>query len=397
MLPALLDLFVYTLRIGRYYAGDQVIEIANPATGKFDGESATDPRCWARIVLCAATTVASLEASTANAAWCDEWGMDSVTIEAQNAVESRLAIKQGRQLVTTTAYNVGLVKTRFHDLWVGGNPAYDVISFESIANPVFPVAEFERQRLLLPDWKFRMRYRGQLTKPAGVIYSDFDDHYGVFEEIPGYDGPGQWKSGGHLVKPFKIPDTWIRIFGADLGPVNCARGWAAIDPRTDNIYIYREALGGGLTGPEMARQALSYKEPVKLWVGGAASEDDRRREWQLAGVPLIESWIHEVEAGIDHVTSLFKTQRLFIFDTLTGIRSDLGTYKRELDESGEPTHKIADQRSFHYADMLRYLGSVVDLRRRIPEPEPPQLSDRARLADAKPQKRWSYGIDDMGG
>jgi hypothetical protein len=74
-----------------------------------------------------------------------------------------------------------------------------------------------------------------------------------------------------------------------------------------------------------------------------------------------EPLIADVEAGIDRVTGLFKQRRLFIFDTLTGLRSELGSYSRELDDAGNPLEKIAKKETWHRIDALRYVGSGFEL------------------------------------
>jgi hypothetical protein len=68
-----------------------------------------------------------------------------------------------------------------------------------------------------------------------------------------------------------------------------------------------------------------------------------------------EPVIVDVEAGIDRVIELFKTKRLFIFKSLVGLRDELGTYSRELDDMGQPTEKIKDKETFHRLDALRYV------------------------------------------
>jgi hypothetical protein len=341
MLPAMQSFFVHSLG-WTYAAGDKII--ANKT-----GDT--------RIILRSAAAEGSLESSTALAAWADEWGQDDVEITHWEALLRRVGRHQGRVLITTTPYNLGWLKVAFYDRWKGGDTNYDVINFRTIDNPTYPLEEYNRAKATMPDWRFRMFYDGEFTKPAGLIYQDYNDSYGAFEAIDGKPGPGRWTGGGHLVKPFSIPDFWIRDFGADLGPVHCAKGWAATDPETGNHYIYRAMMDGGKNGAEQARDVREYKEQYRYCIGGTSSEDERRLEWQLGGLPLVEGFFHDVEAGIDHAIGLFKTNQLFIFDTLTGLRSDLGAYSRELDDAGEPTAKIKDKQKFHFADMLRYLVS----------------------------------------
>jgi len=310
-------------------------------------------------------------------------------------VQRRLSLAQGRCLYTTTVYNLGWLKLDVHDRWVGGDRDYDVVQFDSTMNPAFPRTEYERARRLLPRWKFEMKYQGKFTRPAGLIFQDYDETV-------------------HLVEPFTIPAHWMRTVGVDFGPVNTALVWIAEEmaPRekvpdkqafvvgdedwvrrsvpTGRYFIYRVQAGGEHTGPEWARQALQYREPVRHWLGGAPSEDQQRRDWQDAGCPIGLPGITDVEAGIDRVNGLFKTRRLFLFNTLTDLRSELGTYSRELDEAGEPTQRIKDHQRFHRIAALRYGSSVFPLD--APQPEPADIPE----ADTRRVKSLRQRIRDAG-
>ena len=368
MLPELVRVFCVELAIGEYLAGDGVIRL------KADHQT--------RIIMRSGNVPQALESATARAAWCDEWGQDTVPIESWDALQRRLAVHQGRCLITTTPYNLGWLKSQLYDRWKGGDPNYEVVQFRSCDNPAFPDHEYQRLKDTLPAWKFAMFCNGEFTRPAGLIYGDYIDSYR--------------EHGGHMVKAFSIPQTWLRYVGVDFGAVNTALVWLAEDPATHDLYAYRERHGGVLTGPEHAREALEYKEPVRLWLGGAASEDQQRMDWQLAGCPVIEPFISDVEGGIDRVIGLFRQRRLFLFDTLTGLRSELGTYSRELDAAGEPTEKIAKKAAFHRLDSLRYVGSAFTLDRPV-NPEPEEIYDprsplgiRQRDAMAEVQESPDY-------
>lgn len=325
----------------------------------------TSPDGAYRIILLSAATDGGLESATAKAAWLDEWGQDTVGIEHFEAVKRRVALNSGRILITTTPYNLGWLKVNVYDQWKGGNPRYAVVNFRSIDNPAFPIAEYEAARAEMPDWRFRMFYNGEFTKPAGLIYSDYEDSYATHQPVVMYTnempGPGRYVSGGNLVRPFRIPDHWLRYVGADFGDVNTAMLWIAEDPVTHHLYAYREMHGVTQTYAEHARDSLAYGEPVAVWRGGAASEDEIRGTWQEAGVAMALPLIQDVEPGIDRGIGLFKTRRLFVFDTLVMFRSQLGTYSRELDDAGEPTRKISSKAKYHVLDAYRYIAGEFEL------------------------------------
>jgi hypothetical protein len=295
-----------------------------------------------RIILRSANAEGGLESATAKAAWLDECGQDAFRLEAWQAVQRRLSLSQGRVLGTTTPYNLGWLKTEVYDRWRAQDPDYQIVQFASTMNPAFPLAEFERARRVLPDWKFRMFYEGEFTRPAGLIYADFDESI-------------------QLVDDFSIPPDWPRWVGADFGGAHTSLVWLAQNPAKDVYYLYRESLEGGLSTREHAAKALEFAqaENVVFWAGGAKSETQQRMDWQSNGVPLREPQFADVEAGIDRVTELIKTRRLFVFRSCVGTRDELGTYAREVDEYGLPTAKIKDKEKFHRLDALRYIAQHI--------------------------------------
>lgn len=344
MLPAIREVFEHTLGIARYWAGDKVMELKNPETGQFIAKRADDPM-WGRIILRSAASEGGLESATAKAAWLDEAGQDEFSLTAYDAIERRLTINEGRQLITTTPYNLGWLKQLIIDK--DGRDGIEVIRFESVENPTFPRAEFERLRGKMPKWKFDMFMRAVLTRPPGMIFSDFVDAYR--------------DKGGHKVKPFALPQAWPRYVGVDPGAVNTAKLWGAHDPQTDVFYIYRESLEGGLSTAEHASGAVKLaaenNERVVMFYVGQKAEVQQRLDWQAAGVyNVAEPTIHDVESGIDKIIQLLKEHRLFIFDTCTGLLDEIGRYSRKLDSAGEVTEEIKDKATFHRIDSLRYFA-----------------------------------------
>jgi hypothetical protein len=333
MLPEMRRVFCELLPGWTFSASDRVIVSK-------DGET--------RIILRSANAPGGLESATAKAAWLDECGQDDFRLESWEAVQRRLSLSRGRVLGTTTPYNLGWLKSEIYDRWRAGNKDYQVVQFKSIQNPRFPLEEYERAKASLPKWKFEMFYNGEFSRPAGLIYEDFVDEYR--------------EAGGHLVKPFVLPKHWPRYVGIDFGAVHTALIWIAKDPDKEIYYVYRSTLDGNKTTNEHAAAALTLakNENVVRWTGGARSETQQRMDWNAAHVPVQQSPIIDVEAGIDRVIALFKGKRLFVFDTERGLIEELNTYSRELDDAGQPTEKIRNKETFHRLDGLRYDASALE-------------------------------------
>lgn len=345
MLPAILDLFQRRTRLGRYWAGDRVMELRPHRGVPFTANQASDPM-WGRIILRSAESPGGLESSTAKAAWLDEAGLPSFTGETWRAVLSRLSLNLGRSLITTTLYNFGWLKTEFYDRWQAGDSDYDVVHFDSTANPAFPTVEWDRARRSMPPWRFDLRYRGRYSRPAGLIYDCYRD-----EPFPG----------GEMVEPFDPPSPWPRHIGIDFGGVNTASVIVVEDPATGLLYAVGEYQEGDKTSAGHAESILLQATPglIGQVVGGSPSEGQWRREFQAGGLDVQAPDVSEVDVGIDRVYGLFKSGRLKVARNLTGLRKELTSYSRKLGADGEPTDVIEDKSKYHKLDALRYIGSYL--------------------------------------
>lgn len=346
MLPEMRRVFEDVMNVGRYWAGDQVIELADPKTRKFGARNASDANnMWGRIILRSASAQGGLESATAKAAWLDECGQDEFTLETWEAVRRRLSLSQGRVLGTTTLYNRGWLKSKVYDSWHAGHGDYQVIQFPSYVNPSFPREEFDSATEDMQSWKVNMFYLGEFDRPAGMIYDCFDETT-------------------HCIPRFAIPDHWRRYVGMDFGGVNTAAVFFAEERVPDperpgqlmsRFYGYQEYKAGQRTAAEHKESMLEEEEQIPTVVGGAKSEGQWRDEFAAAGLPVREPEISDVEVGIDRVYGALKRGQVFFFDDLDGVIDEFGTYSRELDDMGEPTEKIKNKNAFHFLDAIRYI------------------------------------------
>ena len=334
MLPELRKYFETYLKWGEWKAGEKVFE----SFEKYHGAPGQ------RIIVGSATSPESLESATAIAAWLDECGQHQFTREAWEAVNRRLAVAtrigKGRMLLTTTPYEFGWFKFEVYDRWKQGDKNISVIQGDSKDNPAFPEEEYERQRGLLPRWKFNMFYRGIFEKPAGLIYDAFDENV-------------------CLIPRFTLPESWPRYVGHDFGPNNTAAVWYAQDPATSFLYVYRDYHAGGLSAHDHAQKwkTLSVGENIIKRVGGAVHEDGWREAFTIAGWPIGKPRERGVEVGINTVYGYHQQNKMFVFNDLTGYLDEKLSYSRELDENYEPTAKIDSKSTFHRMDAERYIIS----------------------------------------
>jgi hypothetical protein len=353
-LPTLREVFEHTLGWGRYWAADRIIELSDPATGRFQAKRADDPM-WARIILRSAESGGGLESATARAAILDEAGMDSFTLGSWLALRRRLSLSRGRICLGTTIYNLGWLKQQIYDPWErakGQHPELDVIQFDSAENPEFPREEYEWAERNLPEWKFLMFYRGRYARPAGQIYDAFNDRL-------------------CKVPRFAIPDAWPRFLGLDFGGVHTAGMFYAAEPGTGRLYAYREYLEGGRTAAEHAKALLAGEPMVPTCVGGSGSEDQWRAEFRAGGLPVREPDITEVELGIDRVYGAHKRNEILVFEDLAGYLDQKARYSRPVDAAGNVLPGIQNKATFHFLDAERYIVGWLK-RPKKPESERPQ-------------------------
>lgn len=340
MLPMLRDTFEHVLRCGRYWSGDRIMELADPATGKFLAGRADDPM-WGRIILRSAESDSGLEASTAKAAWLDEAGQPEFTVETWEAILRRLSLNLGRVLLTTTVYSLGWLKVQVYDRWKAGDPNFEVVQFDSTENPNFPREEADRARLSMPLWRYNMQYRGMFSRPAGLVYDCFDE-------------------GTHLVPRFALDPKWTRYAGLDFGAVNTAAVLFAEEPRTRRLFAYREYHPGQQrTAREHALAIMAGEPMVPTCIGGAKSEDRWRDEFCQAGLPVQPPPVHEVEVGINRVYGALQRRELFVFNDLTRLVDQFQSYARKVDDQGQPMEEIDKKSEAHVLDAVRYAVSAL--------------------------------------
>jgi len=347
MLPEMRTVFEDVLEVGRYWPGDKIMELKDPETQMFWAKRSSD-LMWGRIILRSAEAPAGMESTTALAAWLDEVGMDTWDVTILEAVLRRLALSQGRLLGTTTPYNSGFLKTEWYDRWVAGDANYDVVQFDSIMNPVFPRDEYYRAKATMPTWRFNMFYRGLFERPPGLIYGDMKNEYYIDMDMS------------------KFNKIWPRIIGIDPGGANHASVYVVEDDSIEPsmFYVYDEYLEGDVSTKELTDNMKTRLGKVHqaIYLGGAPSEIQFRRDWNSHGVPVQTPSEPDVEVGISSIISLIKQGRMRVSKTCKGLRHELNTYSRKILPDGTVTEEIKDKSRYHRIDSLRYaLGGRIKL------------------------------------
>jgi hypothetical protein len=375
-LPAMREVLEQALGIGRYWPSNKVIELRDPRTGQFWARRMDDPM-WGRVILRAASSPGGLESATARGAILDEFGQDTFTAEAMEALDRRLSLIGGWIVGGTTPYTAfGWIRERVVTpaRRIGsateqpGDKDVCLIQFDSCTNPAFSAEEFERARRSMPAWRFDLFYRGKLSRPAGQIFSCFRDR--------------DVRDAGHRCKVFPVPSRWLRVLGIDFGTTNTAGVIGAVEEDgsgypTGRLIAMTSYVGAGRHASEHAGhiQTLAGDSEITFAVGGAPSEDGWRQGYLHAGLPVHQPTERDVEVRIDKCFGTIKTGRLLVFETLRGTANGKGLidqvldYSRELDALGNPSDKIKDKAKYHLVDALGYLtigmGALTGMARRF--------------------------------
>lgn len=358
MLPSMIAVFEGIYGIGRYWTGDRIIEIKNPDTGEFMAKKVSD-RMWARIILRSAEATSGLESSTAKGAWLDEAGQPNFTIDAYRAIRRRLTLNKGRILFTTTLYQLGWLTSEIIDPATDtGNTSFEyvnqaeiehtisedanteIIQFDSILNPLFPIEEYEEMKAKLPDDVFQMQYRGRKAKRRFLIYDCFN------REI-------------NTCPPFYVSDEWKKFVGVDFGSVHTAAVFCAENPETKQLFIYKEYLDGGKLISGHAQSLLNGLHNFRGAFGGARNEDQWRSEFGKHGFPIQPPETNDVEIGIERVYAQIKLGNVIVFNTCNKLLSEIDKYRRRRNDSGDALEEIENKNDFHMLDSLRYVVATM--------------------------------------
>lgn len=222
----------------------------------------------------------------------------------------------------------------------------------------------------------------------------------------------------HVIKPFRIPDTWTRRIGMDDGYRNEAAWiYGAIDPDGD-LYIYREYYEKEKLVEEIC------KENKVLWGQGEKFEQCRmdpaakqikngKNNWDIYlmnlpnGFPMLEA-NKSVSTGIDRVKTYLKPDsrgkpRLYIFDTCVNTLDEIAQYQWDTQPVGqqgkknekEQPRKVHD----HAMDALRYLCMTMpEATAKQPDPLSKLGSlERALFKDLTRLKQGTSNSDPFGG
>lgn len=300
---------------------------------------------FGKIYLGSADNPDSMQGAAVKGYWLDEPGL--MTLLAYQTARQRVSMMNGQILLTTTPYNLGWLKTEVADR--NGTERIHVQKWRSIDRPGYPRERYEAEKRILPPWRFAMLYDAEFERPAGTIYSAFDERTCLIDRFP-------------------IPANWLIHSGHDFGTANPAALFTAQDPGSGNFFHFAEYLpGAGRSTNEHVQtfhKVIGYKPDgkpaynvIKRVGGNQTTEEEIRGNYAAHGWPITAPKLGRVEAQIDKVIGLHQLNKIFVFRDLVHYLDEKRSFCRELDDRGLPTEKISNESRFHLMACERTLMS----------------------------------------
>lgn len=166
-----------------------------------------------------------------------------------------------------------------------------------------------------------------------------------------------------MVKPFKIPPYFKKLYALDVGWNRTAVLWAAIDPSNDTVYIYDEYYVGEQQPPIHAFAIRSRGEWIPGVIDPASVGSNQKdgtqllQDYKKLGLKLHPA-INAVDAGISALWQRMNTGNLKVFNSLPNFAKEFVLYRRDL------RGKIIKEND-HLMDCLRYIQNNLSRARSI--------------------------------
>ena len=221
----------------------------------------------------------------------------------------------------------------FYDLFKKEDTDVDYKSFHftSYDNPHLPHEELDKARKEITEDRFAQEYMADFRRMQGLVYKEFSRERHIYTNKP--------------------TNTIDRSVGVDFGWTNpCAI--IPVDKDADlTYYVPSEWYKTEKTTAEIIEVARSF-QGNKYYPDPA--EPDRIEEMRRAGLNIREV-SKDVEAGVNAVRELFKTNKLFINKDCVNLISELETYRYPDKKPDKNEPEIPIKENDHALDALRYV------------------------------------------
>lgn len=238
----------------------------------------------------------------------------------------RIALLQGQLLLVSTPYSMNWLYSDVYQKARMGDDQICMTNPTSVDNPHYPLESFLDAKKRLPSWKFKMRFLGKFTKPAGLIY-------------PRYT----------LCKRFEIPKSWFRVRSLDFGFNDPSASLSfAQSPHTKRWYCYRELKRSGMDYNELAKKMKEERS----YIYADPSEKQGIQTLMNRGINILKAE-NAVKEGLIETYTALNMEQVVIFDDLLLLIDELMAYQWKMNRQ-EQILDIPEAGNDHLMDCLRY-------------------------------------------
>lgn len=245
-----------------------------------------------------------------------------------------------------------------HDDVVKGSKDVKFAQLSVMDNPYVP----EDEKL-----KLKQKWSGH-PEEAARLFGDFVQRSGLVYNL--------WDAKKHLVKPFLIPRDWTRIVSIDPANTGVTAGiWGAIEPVTNNIYLFREYYETNQTISEHSKNILirNRGEMIDFWLLDPKWGSQREGQQHKSGQQLYREQglpVRLAEVGNDfglqiskeYVSATLETAsrqpKLYVFNDLHKFRWEIEHYTWATFDRGEKKGLSKEKpvkRNDHLMNAFQYL------------------------------------------
>jgi len=323
-----------TLRIfrhvGNYRSSDSVINL-HAGGGQIFLRSMQDPDSCEGI-------------PAVQAIWSDESGL--LSYRAWANLLARSAFCRAPMFLSSTPYSQNWMYRDLYVPWSKGQIRPEDLSIvicKSSDNPYFPAAELERQRALMDERIFRLKYEASFEKLTGLVYPDFDFVNNAIEpHMPRRD---QYTFVAGIDPGFSDPTAIIVV---------------AIHKEGKHAYVCGEYYKQFMSHSDRINVLRDYHQRygiTQFYCDSSVPADIEMMN--SAGLPVVacEKGAGSVMSGIGYVTSLIRDGRLRVMiKQCPNLVEEFGLYsypENQLDMDDRNNEKPLSLHD-HASDALRY-------------------------------------------
>lgn len=243
-----------------------------------------------------------------------------------------------------------------------GQKDIQFVSLNVLENPYVP----EEEKV-----KLKEKWAGHFEEKARL--------FGSFIQRSGLVYP-MWDRKTHVVKPFRIPREWRRIVSIDPAATGTtAAVWSAVEPGTNNLYLYREYYESNRIVSDHAKSILTRNgsDSIDMWIldpkwGSQRNNETHKTGLQLyreSGIPCRPADINYEDYGMNEAREYLaattdkaaRHPKVFVFEDLHNFKFEIEHYVWDFFQAGEQKGLSKDKplkRNDHLMNAFQYLSCL---------------------------------------